>query len=114
MKFKKQIFGFMDMLRFKKLVPNRREPQAGEQLRVFLHHHHAGHQAVPIRCLVTVDHALRMAAVTRVRGGRCNADLLNGVADLASGLALKHTDHILCHTVLCFEVIRLRHVAPVV
>ena len=24
MKFKKQIFGFMDMLRFKKLVPNRR------------------------------------------------------------------------------------------
>lgn len=25
MKFKKQIFGFMDMLRFTKLVPNRRE-----------------------------------------------------------------------------------------
>ena len=28
MKFKKQIFGFMDMLRFKKLVPNRREALA--------------------------------------------------------------------------------------
>ena len=25
MRFKKQIFGFMDMLRFKKLVPKRRE-----------------------------------------------------------------------------------------
>ena len=25
MKFKRQIFGFMDMLRFKKLVPNRRK-----------------------------------------------------------------------------------------
>ncbi len=29
MNFKKQIFGFMDMLRFKKLVPNRREALAG-------------------------------------------------------------------------------------
>ena len=28
MKFKKQIFGFMDMLRFTKLVPNRREALA--------------------------------------------------------------------------------------
>lgn len=28
MNFKKQIFGFMDMLRFKKLVPNRREALA--------------------------------------------------------------------------------------
>ena len=28
MKFKKQVFGFMDMLRFKKLVPNRREALA--------------------------------------------------------------------------------------
>ena len=28
MKFKKQLFGFMDMLRFKKLVPNRREALA--------------------------------------------------------------------------------------
>ena len=28
MKFKKQMFGFMDMLRFKKLVPNRREALA--------------------------------------------------------------------------------------
>ena len=28
MKFKKQLFGFMDMLRFKKLVPNRRKALA--------------------------------------------------------------------------------------
>ena len=28
MKFKRQIFGFMDMLRFKKLVPSRREALA--------------------------------------------------------------------------------------
>lgn len=28
MKFKRQIFGFMDMLRFKELVPNRREALA--------------------------------------------------------------------------------------
>ena len=32
MNFKRQIFGFMDMLRFKKLVPNRREALAVERL----------------------------------------------------------------------------------
>ena len=34
MKFKKQIFGFMDMLRFTKLVPNRRKAlESGANIR---------------------------------------------------------------------------------
>ena len=74
MKFKKQIFGFMDMLRFKKLVPNRREALANGpadplpteyRTNVLAHRLHPGRMEVELVDAVMVTPTIRKLTFRR-------------------------------------------------
>lgn len=77
MKFQKQIFGFLDMLRFKKLVPNRREALASgpatplpEQYRVndLAHRLHPGHMEVELTAVRPLGPHMRELTFRRLDG----------------------------------------------